>query len=430
MTGRAKPTTMRSMTDHAATSRQAPPAAGPRSGALRVRVFDDADQLTAHLDAWDELAVACDEPFSAPGWMLSWWRAGRCGDARLRVMLVFDGEALVGVGPFFAQVSGGLAEYRLLAAGFSHRIGPLASAGREAEVAAVLAPALAAAQPVPASVVFEGIDLANPWPALLSRAWPGRRPRLRRDNMMDGPVLTLEEGYEAWMARRGRKFRKESRRTARRLEEEGVSSRFATDCDAVEALMQLHGARWAERGGSNVEASAREVVRLAMAALASADDEPGEQLRIGIVLLETSEAPVAAELVVRAGRRLVFWSGGFDPAWAKHAPGTQAILVTLEQAAESGVATADLGGGDHAYKLRLADANEPLVWCTLFPIGPRYPLIRLRLAPKQARVALRELAQRLPPEQQARLRALRGRLRNGRGSGDRSVSDDNGGGPT
>jgi CelD/BcsL family acetyltransferase involved in cellulose biosynthesis len=369
---------------------------------LRTLVVEHADELTPHLEAWDALAIAAGLPCCTPAWMLAWWQEGRSGDARLRVVLAFDErDELVGVGPFFAQVGPlRLAEYRLLGAGFSHRVGPLARPGREREVAAAIAGSLAAAAPAPASVVFEGIDAADPWPELVADGWPtGRRPRLRTDVTMDAPAIALDADYEAWMARRERKFRKEARRTGRRLEEEGVSRRVTADDDAIEALLRLHYARWEDRGGSNVGEEARRVIGAAARAF---DDEA----RLGVALLEGPDGPVAAELVLRAGDAVAFWGGGFDPAWAKSAPGTQTMLLALATAAESGVRTADLGGGAHDYKWRLSDANRPLAWRTLFPPGRHYPLIRLRLAPKHLRFGARRLARRLPEERQDQLRRL------------------------
>ncbi len=366
-------------------------------------MVEHVDELAPHLAAWDALAQAAGRPFCAPAWMLAWWQEGRGGDSRLRVVLALDGAGeLVGVGPFFAQVAYGLAEYRLLGAGFTHRIGPLAAAGREREAAAAIAAGLAAADPPPASVVLEGIDAADPWPELLADHWPhppGMRPRLRTDVTMDSPAIALDGDFEAWMARRERKFRKEARRVARRLEEEGVRGRLASDPAAVEALLRLHHARWEERGGSNVGDEAQRVIGAAARAL----DDDG---RLAVALLEGPDGPIAADLVLRAGDALGFWGGGFDPAWAKHAPGTQTMLLALEAGAASGARSADLGGGAHDYKWRLSDANRPLAWRTLFPLGRRYPLIRLRLAPKHARFALRGLARRLPPERQAQLRRL------------------------
>jgi CelD/BcsL family acetyltransferase involved in cellulose biosynthesis len=336
--------------------------------------------------------------------MLSWWQWGRAGDARLRVVLVSDEDGLAGVGPFFAQVGPlGLVEMRLLAAGFCHRIGPLARPGAEDAVAPAMAKALAEMQPRPASVVFEGADRADPWPELIAASWPARRPpRMRTDGRMDAPAIELGGAYERWMERRGRKFRKEARRTARRMEEEQVQGRISGEPDAIEALLRLHHARWEERGGSNVGATAGPVIAGAAQALAPED-------RLIVALLEGPNGAIAAELVVLAGSTAAFWGGGFDPAWASFAPGTQAMLLALRHLAERGVDVADLGGGEDEYKRRLADGDQPIVWRTLFPRGMRYPLLRLRLAPKQLGIALRRLARRLPSRWRNLLRRLAGR---------------------
>jgi CelD/BcsL family acetyltransferase involved in cellulose biosynthesis len=368
--------------------------------ALEAKVMQDLDALAPHLAAWDELAVAAARPFCAPAWMLSWWREGRTGDARLRTVLVFDGdEQLAAVAPFFAQVGPfGLAEYRLLAAGFSHRIGLLSRDRPDAQLASSIAGALASAEPPPASVVLEGVDQRDPWPELLAAAWPGRRAKLRTDVEMDAPAIELGGDYEGWLARRERKFRKEARRTSRRLEEGGVGCRIAFDDDAVGALMRLHDVRWRDRGGSALDWTAQRV-------LAAAGDALDHDLkRIAITLLDGPDGPIAAELVLRAGESAAFWAGGFDRAWSRHAPGTQAMLVTLEAAAADGIRWVDLGGGAHDYKQRLADVDHPLAWRTVFPVGIRYPLIRLRLAPKHARFGLRAAFRRLPPHVQRRLR--------------------------
>lgn len=133
--------------------------------------------------------------------------------------------------------------------------------------------------------------------------------------------------------------------------------------------------------------------------------------RLWVALLQTSSGAVAAELVVRAGDTAVFWTGGFDPSWARNAPGTQTMLLALRHLAALGVRTADLGGGAHDYKRRLADRNTTIVWRTVFPRGIRYPLIRMRLAPKQVGTTLRGMARRLPVPLRERLKQARASLR-------------------
>lgn len=370
---------------------------------LTVSVVEDADALSPHLAAWDALAVSRKMPFCAPGWMLSWWRGSRMSHMRLRVILVQDRETLVGVAPFFANMTCGLTEMRLLSAGFSHRIGILAETGTEERIAGVIAAALAGLHP--ASIVFEGVDEHDPWPGLIGRSWPSRRsPLLRTDGTMQAPIIKLDSSFDEWLARRERRFRKESARLGRRLEEQQVSSRIAADEEAIDILLRLHHARWDSRGGSNVQVTARSVLLEAANRLPCPD-------RLLIAMLESPSGPVAAELVARAGDTAVFWGGGFDPEWSQYGPGMQAMLFTLGFLAETGVDTADLGGGSHNYKQRLCDEVTTLAWRTVFPRGWRYPLIRLRLAPKHARQGLRIAARRLPPSWQKRIKAARVALR-------------------
>lgn len=365
------------------------------------------DALAPSVAAWDALAVARGRPFCAPGWLLPWWREHAEPARSLRVVLVRDRDGeMLGVGPFYAQTgSFGLTEYRLLAGDFCHRVSPIAREGSEALVAGAIARALAMADPKPTSVAFEGISLDDPWPDLIAAAWPGRRrPSLRTESVLNAPAIDLDGGYAAWLARRERKFRKESRRTARRLEEQGVRTRTAHDEEAIDELLRLHHARWEDRGGSTVTAEARNV-------LIAAARELGEAGRLTVVLLEDGSRPIAAELVLRAGDELAFWSGGFDPEWARHAPGTQALLTALELASEDGVRHADLGGGEQPYKRRLADADWPIAWRTLVPFGPRSPVVRARLLPRRAVGRARLAARDLPEERQEQLRDVMRRLR-------------------
>jgi CelD/BcsL family acetyltransferase involved in cellulose biosynthesis len=374
----------------------------PPTTASKTIVIDDLDLIAPHLGAWDALAVANGRPYCAPGWMLSWWREARSGDARLRLVLVLDGDELAAVGPFFAQVGPlGLVEMRLLAAGFCHRIGVLARLGREASVAPAIARALAEMQPRPASVVFEGIDAEDPWPELIAAAWPARRrPRLRTDGVMDAPTIELGGSYEQWFARRDGKWRANARRTARRLSEREAHETVSADEHAIDALLGMHQASWHGRGGSGLDEAARRVI-------VAAARELGAEDRLAVALLESPDGPIAADLVVRAGTVAAGWTKGFDAAWTSYAPGMQAMLLALRHLAEQGVLTVDLGGGPDAYKQRLADGNSPLVWRTLFPRGARYPLMRMRLARKHLFFALRKLARRLPRERRAQLKQLR-----------------------
>ena len=55
------------------------------------------------------------------------------------------------------------------------RMEPLAARDQAAPVAEAIADALAAAEPAPRTIRFEGIDAASTWPSMIGEAWPGRK---------------------------------------------------------------------------------------------------------------------------------------------------------------------------------------------------------------------------------------------------------------
>ena len=375
---------------------------------VRTQVIEDADALTDVLQGWDALAVGANRPWCAPAWSLAWWRHARTGDARLRIVLVFDGERLIGVGPFFAQIGQlGLAEYRLLGAGNFHRLQPLAEPDHEDDVAAAIASALADARPTPSSVVLEGLDARSCWPARLRSEWPGRlRPHLRCDLVMPAPVLHLPESAEAWLAGRSSNFRQQLGRRRRRLERAGAKPRYSETphelARDLDALFALHHGRWSARGGSGALSSAIELtLREAVTGSTPA--------RARLWLLEVDGEPIAAQLFASAGHEVTYWGGGLAASWSQDAPGIQLIAREIELACERGMRRIDFGGGDQEYKRRLTDTSDPVAWRTLFPLGTRYPLTRAQLAPKHVRTAARNAARQLPRPVQQRLRRLRHR---------------------
>jgi CelD/BcsL family acetyltransferase involved in cellulose biosynthesis len=372
-----------------------------------TQIVEDVDSLAEVVPRWDELAVAANRPWCAPSWLLAWWRHAREGDAHLRVVLVRDGGRTVGIGPIFVQHGGlGLAEYRFLGAGNFHRLEPLTEPGREDEVVTAIARTLAGATPTPSSLVLEGFDERSSWPARLRSRWPSRiRPRLRCDLVLPAPVLHLPESGERWLAGRSSNFRQQLARRRRRLERAGAEVRCSETPDELsrdlDRMFALHHARWRTRGGSGALTAGME------RAIRAAATSPAIPVRARLWLLEIDGTAIAAQLFAWAGDEIAYWGGGLDPSWQHDAPGIQLHAREIELACARGAKRIDYGGGDHPYKRRLADDDDPVAWRTLFPVGARYPLTRAQLAPKQVRTAARTAARRLPEPVQRRLRELR-----------------------
>ena len=370
-------------------------------------VVDDVKGVDELFSSWDDVAVACRRPYCAPAWMMAWWRHLATPERALRVVAIFDGDELIGVGPFFVDTTPrGVTRWRLLASQTSSRIEPLARPGSEDVVGPAMVEAIARADPRPDLVTFEGTVSTSPWPEIFRTRWPGRGRPLRQVEMRQtAPTVALAgQTFHEWFAARSKNFR-EIRRRGRRVVEKGGFFRVARSPEearvAVAAFARLHHARWAERGGSGVLDDRVE----AMVADAAAAMAPG--LRMRLWTIEVDGKIVAAEIFVAAGGEVSNWLGGFDERWARYGPSLLLLLQSIEQSWELGDVRFDLGTGPQEYKERFADDADVAEWSVVVP-GLARPLRRPALIPWYAG---RQSFGRLSPQVKQRLRsaARRGR---------------------
>jgi CelD/BcsL family acetyltransferase involved in cellulose biosynthesis len=379
--------------------------------ALSARIVTDPADLTPLEAGWALLAADAGLPLAGPLWSRAYWHGVEAGSVGLRTVAVHDGEQLVAVAPFFAQFGRlGFIEYRLLGAGVGHRLGVLCRPGREEDVAAAVASVLATTAPTAHTIVWEGIDAADPWPERLGRHLRAPAGVMQRvDQHMPAPIAVLPEGdFEDWLATRSANARSELRRTLRRFEREGGTLRLATPETAttdLDAFVRLHEARWADRGGSH--ALGPERVRMLRRLVL----EGSESGIVRLWMADLGERPIGAGLFVQAGQVLSYWNGGMDPAHERLRPGQLTIIAALRDALARGERRIDFGGGEARYKRRFSDEDHPLVWRTTLLRGVRYPLTRAQLAPKHVRWAARDAAAALPPERRDQLKRLVRRLR-------------------
>ena len=378
---------------------------------MRAQLLDDADAARGLWAGWDALAVQASLPYATPAWQLGWWKAAAPEGARLRVLAARDGDgAVAGVlGLFGERTRTGGERLRLLGAPLAQGGAPLGAPGREREVAAAFAAALAGMRPVAAALELEGVPDGDRWARMLREGWPGRaRPALHVVRDVTAPAAgtsgaaTLDE----WLKGRSSNFRSQMRRSRRGLDERGGVLRRLRSADEVEAvlprLLELHHARWRDRGGSAaVDDGTQAVLAEAVRGLAGEGRAHAE-------IVECDGAVISAHLFFTAGEETTYWLGGFDDAYAAERPGLLALLGALEDVIDRGASRLDLGPGTDAYKARLADRERTLAWRRLVLPGPRRPLTLLELAPRRA---ARAAADRLGPEREQALRERVGRLR-------------------
>lgn len=364
---------------------------------LTAEIVTDLQDANAFVDEWDRLAAELGRPYAAPAWMLSWWRNAAPTDAALRLVVVREGSALVGIGPFCATDAGRQgATYRML--GVGNRLEPLAVTGAEERTARAIAEAIAGAEPRPARISLLAAPSGSVWARAIADSWPAQRRAVVAVDRIDvAPALELEGSFDEWFARRSSNFRSQMRRAERQLEALGGRLRQAEPAEldhALSAFARLHHARWEGRGGSGLLNTGIEGMLR----------EAGTQLshdRFRLWLIDLDGEIVNAHLFVAAGGAVSYWLGGFDERIAAQRPALITILAAIEQAFASGDRRIDLGAGGQDYKYRFAADEDRLEWVSVVPPGRGSLRVRRKIAAARLR---RGLADRLPERHRARVR--------------------------
>jgi CelD/BcsL family acetyltransferase involved in cellulose biosynthesis len=371
-------------------------------------VIDDLTAAEALAPAWDELARAASLPLCAPGWMLPWWRHMAPAGSRLRIVAVRDGADLIALAPWFAHRGPrGRIELRFLGAEISDRVDVLCVAGREREAAGALRQAVARMSPPPDLIAFEAVPAASGWTRTLASGAGRMRLSRYRNSALPAPAVTLPSteagGFESWMAGRSGNFRSQMRRMGRRLESRDGGVRLLTSAeemqDGITALLELHLARWSERGESGL---ARPGVEGLLADAARALG-PG---RMRLWAAEIEGRPISVQLFLAAGEEVKYWNGGWAEQHADLKPSMLTILAALQDAIERGERRLDLGVGTHEYKQRFADTEDTLTWGGLIVRNRRWIVTWLELAPLVLRHRGKLAVRALPESLSERLEGL------------------------
>ena len=374
-------------------------------------LIEDVARLEALGDGWDQLAVDAGEPFRSPHWMLPWWEHASPAGARLRVVAVTDGDALVGLAPLYSDPRrSSVSRYRFLSAPAALRTGPLVRPGHEAEVMHEVCRILGPVDPPADLITLDGVSTRDGWPQQMRSAWPGGRPpRVLHDISRPAPWLDLSQGtYETWLASKSKNFREQMRRRRRKLEKMGATFRLTKNESEVEAdldsFIRLHHSRWKERGGSGVLTNAVERMLPTVAGRLLAGG------RFRLWTLEVDGRAISSHLFIAAGGDVSYWLGGFDEEWSAQQPSLQVLIVAIEDAWARGDRRVDLGGGGQSYKYRLADLVETLEWSYFVPAGPKYARSRAELLPTLTK---RAVLARIPKESKDRVKRALGRATSG-----------------
>jgi CelD/BcsL family acetyltransferase involved in cellulose biosynthesis len=325
-----------------------------------IAILDTDAALTALAPEWTELweRLPGRSPFTAPVWLLPWWRYFGTGQPRVATLRQ-DGR-LAAVLPLYVldepggrkllPVGAGLSDYQDVLAEPDVDLSLLLHAmlGRDDGVS------VCDLIEVPPGSALHGLTAPPGW----AMRWGGGSPC---------PVLALPGSVEAMAeavpAGQLRKLRMNRHRAERGG---GVVREHATAATlpALQAeLIRLHQARWTVAGEPGVLADP--------AVLALHQDAAPGLLDAGVLRLEVlraGERVVAAIMALLAPGRILFYLSGYDAAHAFISPGTLLLGAMLEDAVREGRTEAHFLRGQEAYKYAWGAVDQMNATCSLRPV--------------------------------------------------------------
>jgi CelD/BcsL family acetyltransferase involved in cellulose biosynthesis len=165
------------------------------------------------------------------------------------------------------------------------------------------------------------------------------------------PYLTIPESISLLMNGLSAKFRKNLRRSLKRLEQDygRVELKEYTELGSLDETMQvffdLHQKRWIGKGrAGNFAGRENREIRLSEARLLA------EKNWLALYFLTVNDKPIAAQHCLRYNQKMHYVLGGFDPAFSSYSVGNLIIMKVLERCIENKIKEYDFMKGAESYK--------------------------------------------------------------------------------
>ena len=342
----------------------------PRSAHLRVDRVVDTQAFDALRGPWNDLIrdSRADSVFLTWEWLNAWWTL-LGGDRDLQVIVVWDGDELVGLAPLARtrRMLPWLSRLEFLGTGGagSDYLDVVVRHGYEDASAQAIADALVSSKQalhfdhlpsdsVVASALVHRIA-ARSWTSLQNAA--GTCPY----------ILLAGHSWDSYLASIGAAHRANFRRRLRALDRQGAVrfarvSNEAERREVLQTLMSLHNRRWDIRGGSTAfptpacRAFHYGVTRRML-----------ERGWLRLYALRLNDVITAATYCFSYNGRFYFYQGAFDDRFQQHSVGMVAMGLTIRAAIEEGAREFDMLYGVESYKWLWARHARSLHRIELFP---------------------------------------------------------------
>lgn len=345
-----------------------PPA--PTMTDLSIERLTRYNQIQSIKAEWDFLAESCVATvFLTHNWLDRWWQFyGRGFD--LWILVVRDGESLIGVMPLIlARGIFGIRRLVFMGAGevTPNHLNIIASPERFRDVLE--------------SICAYLTTHSSEWDFLDMDKLPGQHVAVglfqdtlrlhgltvRRKVTAQCPFAALPESFGLYLESLGYSTRAGYRRVKRRLEKDYPDTHFGRVQsedelgEVFERLVVLHQARWSKRGYPGAFATPR--------AKAFHRSYVLDALRSGLLrmyYLKISGEVAAAYYCIRVGNSVQYYIGGFDDRYSRHSPGMLITAYSIEQSIMEKASVFDFLEGDEGYKSHWANGVHENVRLSFF----------------------------------------------------------------
>jgi len=171
--------------------------------------------------------------------------------------------------------------------------------------------------------------------------------------------VLLPASFEQLNATFSKSMRRKTKAARKRLAEPDVEILFANEenfSDLWGTFVRLHQKRRNAIGqlGCFADENFQRFLQSATTGLMSLD-------RSDLLVINKSDAPVAAVLLIYCGETCMMYQSGIDPKMSSLEPGYQSVLASIEHAIENDFKYFDFLRGDEPYKARWSTTREPIV---------------------------------------------------------------------
>ena len=335
---------------------------------LTSRVIRDIAQWEAIRPAWDELYAG--NPAASPPldfvWLRRWWGVygETYGPGGLRVVTVWRGTRLIAAAPLYLCISCerifGVRSLRFISTGEAEHeetcpeyLDLLCRTGDEEVGSKAVWAAIE-------GLTWDCLELRNlSADAVILRegSVPANATAVTTDTCA---IADLSAGFDAYVESLSARNRKQVRKLLREGDHAGAQFEMVgldQLPEALDDLIALHGARWAEEGKQGAFASPRFV-----AFHRGLLEEWLPSGRAVLARMHLGGAPAAALYGFVTGQKFDFYQSGVRrDVDGVESPGILGILLLMKALAERGVTVFDFLGGSAVHKKRMQSREQPMV---------------------------------------------------------------------